>query len=253
MFGRVRDWLENRKLARLPVTRAQWENAIAGWPVAARYQGADRERLFDLTRRFLVRKEFAAGGDFTVTDEMQLLIATMAVVPVFGLGLGWYDGWYTLIVYEGTFVTPDNEMDEFGIVHDAGRELAGEAWLQGPVILSWGDVLESGGEDGYNVVLHELAHKLDMRSEGPNGAPPLHAGIDPQRWHDVFTQAWQALERAEQGGEPFLDPYALEDPGEFFAVATESFFESPAHLRQVLPALYEQLSLFYRQDPADPK
>ena len=56
MFGRVRDWLEDRKLARLPVTRAQWENAIAGWPVAARYQGADRERLFDLTRRFLVRK-----------------------------------------------------------------------------------------------------------------------------------------------------------------------------------------------------
>ena len=230
MFGRVRDWLEDRKLARLPVTRAQWENAIAGWPVAARYQ-----------------------GEFTVTDDMQLLIATMAVVPVFGLGLGWYDGWYTLIVYEDTFVTPDNEMDEFGIVHDAGRELAGEAWLQGPVILSWGDVLESGGEDGYNVVLHELAHKLDMRSEGPNGAPPLHAGMDPQRWHDVFTEAWQALERAEQGGEPFIDPYALEDPGEFFAVATESFFESPAHLRQVLPALYEQLSLFYRQDPADPK
>ena len=68
--------------------------------------------------------------------------------------------------------------------------------------------------------------------------------MDPQRWHDVFTEAWQALE-AEQGGEPRIDPYALEDPGGFFAVATESFFESPAHLRQVLPALYEQLSLFY--------
>ncbi|HEX5676895.1 MAG TPA: M90 family metallopeptidase [Alcanivorax sp.] len=247
MFGR---WLESRKLARLPVTREQWETAIAGWPVAARYHGADRERLFDLTRRFLVRKEIAAGGEFTITDDMRLLLATMAVVPVFGLDLDWYDGWYTLILYEDTFVTPDNEMDEFGIVHDEGRVLAGEAWLQGPVILSWGDVIESGGEDGYNVVLHELAHKLDMRSEGPNGAPPLHAGMDPQRWHHVFTEAWQALERAEQGGEPFLDPYALEDAGEFFAVATESFFESPAHLRETLPDLYQQLSLFYRQDPA---
>ena len=93
--------------------------------------GRRPERLFDLTRRFLVRKEFAAGGEFTVTDDMRLLIATMAVGPVFGLGLGWYDGWYTLIVYEDTFVTPDNEMDEFGIVHDAGRELAGEACCRG--------------------------------------------------------------------------------------------------------------------------
>lgn len=250
MFKGVRGWLENRRLARLPVTRAQWEGAVSVWPVAARYQGVDRDRLFDLTRRFLVRKEFAAGGNFVLSDDSQLLIATMAVVPVFGLGLDWYDGWYTVIVYEDTFVTPDGEVDEFGIVHDEGRVLAGEAWLQGPVILSWGDVAESNGEDGYNVVIHELAHKLDMRKEGPNGAPPLHAGMDPQRWHRVFTEAWQALERAEQGGDPFLDPYALEDAGEFFAVATESFFESPAHLRQVLPDLYQQLSLFYRQDPA---
>jgi len=249
MFSRVRGWLENRKLARLPVTRAQWENAVSSWPVAARYKGSDRDRLFDLSRRFLVRKEFAAGGEFTLTDEMQLLVATMAAVPVFGLGLDWYDGWYTVILYEDTFVTPDGQMDEYGVVHNEGRVLAGEAWLQGPVILSWRDVTESGGEDGYNVVLHELAHKLDMRSAGPNGAPPLHAGMDGERWHRVFTNAWQALERSALDGEPLLDPYALEDAGEFFAVATESFFESPVHLNQVLPDLYQQLSLFYRQEP----
>ncbi|MBM7335579.1 zinc-dependent peptidase [Alloalcanivorax marinus] len=250
MFKQARKWLEDRKLSRLPVSREQWEQAVAPWPVAARYQGPDRERLYDAALRFLLRKELASGGGFELNDAQRLLIATMAVVPVLELGLDWYDGWYTVIVYEDTFVTPDGGMDEFGVVHEEGRALAGEAWLQGPVILSWGDILQASSEDGYNVVLHELAHKLDMLDDGPNGAPPLHPGMDRQRWHEVFTNAWQALQGAEQRGEAFLDPYALEDPGEFFAVATESFFESPDYLRGVLPEVYDQLALFYRQRPS---
>ncbi|WP_101675277.1 M90 family metallopeptidase [Alloalcanivorax mobilis] len=249
MFKRLGRWLETRKVARLPVTRQQWERAVAVWPVAARYRGAARDRLYDATLRFLVRKEMVPGGDFELADDMRLLIATMAVVPVLELGLDWYDGWYTLIVYEDTFVTPDGEMDEFGVVHAQGRELAGEAWLRGPLLLSWADVTEAGGDDGYNVVLHELAHKLDMLSDGPNGAPPLHAGMSPQAWHDAFTQGYQALEQAERRGQPFMDPYALEDPGEFFAVASECFFESPPLLKESLPEVYRQLSLFYRQTP----
>ena len=249
MFKRARLWLEDRKLDRLPVTREQWERVVAGWPVAARYGDADRDRLFDLTRRFLVRKELIAGGGFELDDDRRLLIATMAAVPVFGLGMDWYDGWYTVIVYEETFVTPPGEPDQFGVVHEQGQALAGEAWLRGPVLLSWADVMQASGDDGYNVVLHELAHKLDMLDGGANGAPPLHPGMDRRRWHRVFSDAFQALEQAEHDGEPFMDPYALQDPGEFFAVATEYFFESPHSLQQVLPMLYQQLALFYRQTP----
>ncbi|KAF0805486.1 hypothetical protein A6D6_02292 [Alcanivorax xiamenensis] len=249
MFDRTRLWLENRRLARLPVTREQWEHAIADWAPARRYQGERRERLFQQTLRFLLRKEFRGGGDFQVTPAMQLKIATMAVVMIMGLDLDWYDGWYTVIVYEDAFVTPGDEMDEFGIVHSEGRVLAGEAWDRGPVLLSWQDVQAAASEPGFNVVLHEMAHKLDMRNGAANGAPPLHHGMDARVWHDTFTRAWSALENAEREGEPFLDPYALQDPGEFFAVITESFFETPEPLEQILPEVYGQLTLFYRQDP----
>lgn len=252
MLKQARKWYEDRKLARLAVSREQWEQVVASWPVAGRYHGESRDRLFDMTLRFLLRKQLASGGGFQLNDEMRLLVATMAVVPVLELGLDWYRGWHTVIVYEDTFVTPEGEMDEFGVVHGEGRALAGEAWLQGPVILSWGDILRTSGEDGYNVVLHELAHKLDMLSDGANGAPPLHRGMDPRTWHQAFTSAWAALEQADRHGEPFLDPYALEDPAEFFAVVTESFFECPDYLYQVLPEIYEQLVLFYRQQPRQP-
>lgn len=249
MFETLRRRWEDHRINRLAVTREHWETVVRDWPPARRFDGAERDRLFDLSRRFLVRKEFIAGGGFDLNDGICTLIATMAVLPILNLGLSWYEGWYSVIVYEDTFVTPDGEMDEYGVVHHQGRALAGEAWLRGPVILSWADVRGSLHGDGYNVVLHELAHKLDMRSDGPNGAPPLHAGMNPARWHDVFSDAFQRLEAAERAGHPFLDPYALQDPGEFFAVVTESFFESPAHLHGVLPAVYEQLALFYRQDP----
>ncbi|QJX01594.1 hypothetical protein HML84_02160 [Alcanivorax sp. IO_7] len=107
MLNKARRWFEDRKLARLPVDRDQWEEAVARWPVATRYEGAQRDRLFDMALRFLVRKELASGGGFQLDDGMSLLIATMAVVPVLELGLDWYDGWYTVIVYEDTFVTPE--------------------------------------------------------------------------------------------------------------------------------------------------
>lgn len=249
MFEALRRLREDRKIRRLSLTRDGWETLLSPWAPATRYVGADRDRLFDLCRRFLVRKELVGGGDFQLEDDACALIATMAVVPVFRLGLDWYDGWYTLIVYEDTFVTDGDEMDEFGVVHRQRRALAGQAWMRGPVLLSWADIHASLHHRAYNVVLHELAHKLDMRSDGANGAPPLHPGMDRQRWHDVFSHAFQRLQQAERSGRPFIDPYALENPGEFFAVVSEAFFESPAHLHGVLPAVYEQLVLFYRQNP----
>lgn len=251
-----RNWRENRHLERLGWPDTTWENAVAGWPVAQGYQGEQRRRLRDTAVRFLLRKPVVAASDMELDDSRRLLIATMAAVPILGLDLDWYANWYTIIVYPRAFTPPGEVMDDYGVVHSQGHPLAGEAWSQGPVILSWDDVERASRKDGYNVVIHELAHKLDMRQDGPNGAPPMHRGMDPKAWTRDFTAAWEELEaEVEAHGEDsehlLLDPYALVNPGEFFAVVSEAFFEKPERLRKRWPAVYHQLSTFYRQDPAD--
>lgn len=249
MLKRLRRWIEDRTLARLDLDR-HWEQAAGAWPVADRYRGAAREQLKDTAARFLLRKQFVAGADLELTEHMQLLVATMAAVPVLGLDLDWYRGWSSVVLYESAFVPEGEWEDEIGIVHSASEPLSGEAWPQGPVILSWADVLEAGGEDGYNVVIHEMAHKLDMLADGPNGAPPLHRDMDPARWREVFSGAWTQLEQAAALDRPLpIDPYALEDSGEFFAVVSECFFEAPHRLAAALPDVFAELCAFYRQDP----
>ena len=253
MFERLRRRRESRRLQRLAVPVEAWEAAIADWPVAARYRGEARTRLRDMALHFLLRKQFVAADGLEITDAMQLRIATMAVVPVLELGLEWYDGWVTLILYTGAFIPAHDREDEYGIVHTEREPLTGETSAHGAVILSWEDVAGASGADAYNVVIHEMAHKLDMRSDGgPNGAPPLHPDMDPVAWTRAFTAAWEDLEnRAAADGDDELpiDPYALQDAGEFFAVTSECFFEAPARLAEYWPELYRQLSAFYRQDP----
>ncbi|MCP1726770.1 Mlc titration factor MtfA (ptsG expression regulator) [Natronospira proteinivora] len=254
MFGILRRWREDYRLKRLPVNHAQWESAIADWPVARRYQGAERERLKSLSLRFILRKQFESGGGLHLDDAMQLRIATMAVVPILELGLDWYEGWYSVIVYPAEFIPQHEYEDDFGVVHRDRHPLSGEAWGQGPVILSWEDVQATDSQSGYNVVIHELAHKLDMLADGPNGSPPLHKDMDAAQWQRVFTAAWASLQAIVEADdrEPPVDPYALENPGEFFSVVSETFFEAPERLKQTWPEVYEQLRRFYRQDPVQP-
>ena len=254
MLRLLRQWRENRALNRTSLPPGLWEEATGNWPVLRRYPDDTRKRIQDLARRLLMRKSFEAAGDLDLDEVMCLRISAMAVIPVLELDgdLDWYDGWHSIIVYPGEFIPEQEYEDEYGVVHVDRHPLSGEAWPQGPVILSWNDVLNTSGEEAYNVVIHEMAHKLDMNADGANGAPPLGRGLDPRRWREVFTQAWQDLEqRAEQDPENLpLDPYALENPGEFFAVISEAFFESPRHLESVWPQVYDQLRAFYRQDPA---
>lgn len=250
MLERLRRWREDRLIRRLELDR-QWECAVAAWPVAARYQGEDRAHLRDFALRLLLRKQFVAGADFELDDPMRLLVATMATVPILQLGLDFYRGWSSVIIYETPFVPATEWEDEFGIVHQSAEALSGEAWLQGPVILSWQDVLEANADDGYNVVIHEMAHKLDMLDGDANGAPPLHRDMDPAAWKQSFSRAWADLEAAEQAQAEDLpiDAYALADSGEFFAVSSECFFEAPERLATSWPDVYAQLCAFYRQDP----
>jgi Mlc titration factor MtfA (ptsG expression regulator) len=182
---------------------------------------------------------------------MRALLAAHACIPILSLGLKWYRGWHGIIVYPGLFVPNRQTVDAAGVVHHDRRILAGESWQQGPLILSWESVMQAGTPPGHNVVIHEFAHKLDMLNGEANGFPPLHTDMRRGEWTRAFKQAYGELARRQQAGEPApLDPYGLENPGEFFAVASELFFEQPRALSDFSPDLYHQLVLFYRQNPA---
>jgi MtfA peptidase len=254
MFEKLHGWWDNWRVNRSGYTVAQWESAVADWPVMDRYQDSERAALCEMAFKFLVRKSVNSGGGFQVTDFMRLKIATMACVPVLKLGLDWYDYWYSVILYEDDFVANHLVQGDDGVVHMEGSGLSGEAWYRGPVILSWQAVCEAGVDKRHgkatNVVIHELAHKLDMLRDGANGAPPMHPDMRPGEWHRVFTAAWDHLQNDWQHQRALpIDEYGLSSPAEFFAVCSETFFEAPAVLKTQLPQVYSLLCQFYRQQP----
>lgn len=214
----------------------------------------ERARLRGLATRLLADKAFSGAGGAEVDAGMATAISAFAALPVLNLGYGWYEGWNEIVVYPGEFVYEGEQMDEAGIVHHVRHARSGEAWEGGPMVLSWNDIEWSGqGQsrgEGYNVVIHEFAHKLDMRNGDANGRPPLHSGMDAQAWaHDLQTAYDDLCRRADAGEETAIDPYAAESPAEFFAVLSEYFFEAPDVLQQAYPAVYGQLVKFYLQDP----
>jgi len=254
MFGSIRRWFEDRRIRKMGFTDAQWQSAVADWPVVQRYSEAERGALRDLSFRFLARKRIASGGGFQFTDTMCLKLATMACVPILKLGLDWYDSWQTVILYEEDFVPNRPHRSDDGVVHGRGPGLSGEAWLRGPVILSWQAVCDTGatarGGQASNVVIHELAHKLDMLRDGANGAPPMHPDMRPGEWHAIFSAAWERLNNDWERHRPLpIDDYALTNPAEFFAVCSESFFEDPEDMLTHMPHVYRLLCQFYRQQP----
>ena len=249
-WQRLSHWREDRQLRRLAVSAEQWQHALGDWAVYRRCSPEQQRRIQELALRLLLRKHLVAVNGAELDDRLRLRIAGMAVVPVLELGLDWYDRWQTLILYDGPFVAEHSWEDEYGIVHQEVSERSGEAWERGPVVLSLEDVCHSGQGDGYNVVIHELAHTLDMRDASANGAPPLHPGMDAAAWQHDFAAAWNDLARRADNDEPLpVDDYALEDPAEFFAVLSETFFEQPEPLQAAWPAVYRHLTGFYRQDP----
>ncbi len=213
---------------------------------------AERARLHDLVLLFLQEKTFEPAGGMTLDENARVRIAALACLPILNLDLDYYEGFLSVIVYPGEFVVRERmETDEAGIVHTSDDILAGEAWERGPVVLSWTDVVNSGHGRGFNVVAHEFAHKLDALDGSVNGIPPLHPGMAVTAWTDAFQGAFDDLvERLESGEQTWLDPYAAENPGEFFAVCVEMFFDQPVDLKNHHPALYEQLSAWFKQHPA---
>jgi Mlc titration factor MtfA (ptsG expression regulator) len=169
------------------------------------------------------------------------------------LGHDAYDDWQEIIIYPSQFRTTTRFVDHIGVVHESENVLAGQARSDGPVIFSWHDVMEGPWLDGWNVVIHELAHKLDMRNNGQaNGYPILHPGMDHDAWKSAFTDAFAHLQAlADANQESPIDLYAATNPAECFAVLSEVFFERPLVLQEVYPAVYEQMSQYYKQNPVE--
>jgi len=253
-----------KALRKHAIDDALWQDALDRLPFFGHLDDAERARLRECTTLFIAEKEFSTAHDLALTDAMIVAIAAQACLPVLNLSLELYRGWVGVIVYPGEFVIRKTVEDEAGVVHEIEHDASGEAWEGGPVVLSWEDAQMTDGEDAYNVVIHEFAHKIDMLNGEADGHPPLfrrwHAPLDSKAWNDVFDHAydhfcaqvdavparrWGRFER-----ESLIDPYAADHPSEFFAVCSEALFVQPVAFEREYPELYRLLARYYRQDPA---
>jgi len=212
----------------------------------------EKAHLRALTTLFLHEKRFVGVQGLQLTNTMCLTIATQACLPALSFGMGCLSGWIDIIIYPGAFRISRDEIDMTGVVHHQKRVLVGESWSRGPLILSWEDVeRDSQGEQpGRNVVIHEIAHKLDMLNGPADGFPPLNYRMPISEWTSALSSAYENLvQRIEHHHRICINPYAATSPAEFFAVVSEYFFCAPEVLYVHFTAVYSQLELYYRQNP----
>jgi MtfA peptidase len=229
-----------------------WRRLLASsLPLYRRMPQELRRSLEPHVRRFLASVSFIGCNGLAVTDEMRLVVALQACLLVSQRDPGAYGSLYSVLLYPDEFVVPDRDEDEVGVVTEGESVLSGQTVDTARIVLSWRDVQESGEPgDAYNVVLHEFAHYLDHSVEGAISAVPARRR-QLAEWHRVLGLEYEALCSAvERGESTLIDPYGAEEPAEFFAVATETFFEQPRELEQHHAALYRSLREFYGLDPA---
>lgn len=250
MFG----WLRRRVQPPREIPDELWDATLAAHPFLAQRPPAERERLRALAGEFLARKEFQGAGGLAITDAMAVAIAAQAVLPVLHLGLAWYDDFVGIVVHPDEVVARRTTVDDTGVVHAYDEVLAGEAMEGGPIMLSWHDVAQAGSsaESGYNVVVHEFAHKIDMRDGAPDGCPPLASAAARKAWLAVLEPAFERFREqvvvAERfgGAAPWLDPYGAQSIDEFFAVACEAYFVNRERFAAEFPPLVPLFDGFFR-------
>ena len=226
-----------------------WREALTQLPYCQALDRPTQTRLRTLSAKFLRRKTFEAAAGLMLIESMRVRIALQASLLILNLDFDYYAGWHAVILYPGDFRVLKEEVDEAGVVHQWREDLSGEAWEQGPVILSW-DAAATVAKNQPNIVLHEFAHKLDMRNGRADGFPPLPTGVSEKNWARDFQEAYTNFcNRLDQGQPLRIDSYAAQSPAEFFAVLSEVFFVEPEILQADFPAVYRQLRRFYRQDP----
>jgi len=211
-----------------------------------------RDELHGRINIFLDEKEFTGLAGLTVTDEIRLTIAGTACLLLLKRDKRCFPGFTTILVYPDTYVANAVRYDGAIESHEASIR-SGESWHRGPVVLAWQDVLRdtSNQSDGHNVVLHEFAHKLDEENEIMDGLPVLRDSTHYAEWAEVLSREYESFQtRVNHNSNSVIDAYGAESPSEFFAVATESFFEKSLQMKQKLPDLYQQFKTFYNLDPA---
>lgn len=217
-------------------------------PLCRRVPEALRPDLLGLTQVFLAEKNFEGCGGLVLGDEMRVSIAAQACLPLLGRETDVYPRVESVLVYPTTFVAPMVEEYDDGVVEEYDDPLDGEAWSTGAVILAWDDVLHAAEDlrDGYNVVLHEFAHQLDLETGEADGLPKLGPGVDPRAWTETFSRAYDRHCRdLDRHRHTLLDEYAADDPAEFFAVATENYFVRPAALKRRHADLFARLREYF--------
>ena len=247
MLNRVLQFfLGDRQRGPIAPNEQAFEHLLTRFPALQGLSSEQRRALYQGSAVLLNEKTFQGADGFEPEMEDCLAVALLATLPILVRGPHWYSEFHTFILYPDTFVAEIEEIDDQGLVH-SGRDLrSGEAWLRGPVVLAMNDVWASGQGTGFNVVIHELAHQIDHRNGEANGFPPLVDGMDRSAWTAVFTAGYEKLlAELDQGLEPSLDPYAAEAPAEYFAVASEFFFDAPEQLISHSPEVYNQLGLLY--------
>lgn len=213
----------------------------------------EQGKLCDITRILIAEKSWEGCGGLTLTEEMQVVIAAQAALLVLGFEDEYYRNVETILVYPQGFLVKTQRRGIGGMIEEQVVPYAGEAALHGPVVISWADARRTGRDtgDGRNVVLHEFAHKLDMRDGAADGAPYLQDAAQIEAWARVMSAEYQTLvAQIEEGLPTLLDPYGATNAAEFFAVATECFFEKPRRMQAEHTELYNVLRDYYRQDPA---
>ncbi|BEM58715.1 protein MtfA [Serratia marcescens] len=232
-------------------TQAQWRDALA-IPLLSPLNEQERQRLVAVAGQILQQKRIVPLQGLQLTSQMQARIALLFALPVLELGAECLDGFNEILLYPTPFVVEDEWQDEIGLVHSGPVVQSGQSWEQGPIVLNWQDVQDSFDLSGFNLVIHEAVHKLDMRNGGvATGVPPIPLREVAAWEHDLHAAMESLQDEIDMVGEEAasMDAYAATDAAECFAVLSEYFFSAPELLAERFPALYQHFCRFYRQDP----
>lgn len=253
------DWLEKRRVRKIleQPFKDEWRSLLEAEMLHWRYLSEEKRlHLEHLTQVFVGIKNWEGCNGLDITEEMQVLIAAQACLLILNLPHNLYRRVESILVYP-TAIIPRHARPGFfsgtDIMPERTEPVIGQAHMRGPVILVWDAVKRCSRhpERGHNVTYHEFAHKLDMLDGRADGTPPLHGKAEYKEWIEVFSKNYFLLkEKLADGRKTFLNPYAATNEAEFFAVATEYFFDKPCKMRESRSELYQVLSAFYNQDPA---
>lgn len=251
----ILSWLRERRRRKILAAPfpSEWLRLLERNVAHYRHLTTEEQALLrDELRFFVAEKNWEGCNGLTVTDEMKVTIAAQACLMTLGLEGDPFRAVLSVLIYPAGYAVPDERWHSGWSIKGESARL-GESWYRGPVILSWAEIQDDAKHPGYgnNLIWHEFAHQIDMLDRSTNGTPPLETQAERQRWHEVMTAEFEQLQRdARNGRATLLDTYGAESEAEFFAVATECFFDVPVELREEHPRLYEILAGYYRQDPA---